>query len=203
MQRSKRIMKITLLALVSALLFSGRCFADTVGENGKVIPSVTLNIPVRHEITGDSYTGREKFTFVLKAYDGAPMPKGAKDGQKTISIRAGKKIDFGDITYDSPGSYFYTVSKKEEEHRYIKEDDTVFSVLVIAFNDGTAKMVINNRYGKVDEVLFEDVCSIPQRIPPRTGDGIKGYRAYMAGGAVSLIALIVMLIKRKREEAGI
>lgn len=85
-----------------------------------------------------------EFTFTLTGAIGAdgstaPMPEGAKDGVKTVTNAADGKVSFGEITYDKPGTYAYTVRETAGDLGGVTYDDTVYTVTVTVTDnhDGT------------------------------------------------------------------
>ena len=75
-------------------------------------------------LTGRSWNGTDKFTFLLEAPEGSvgvPMPEGAIGGRATVEVTqpdgtpAGTPVpfNFGDITYTKPGVYTYVIRESE------------------------------------------------------------------------------------------
>lgn len=75
-------------------------------------------------LTGRSWNGTDKFTFLLEAPEGpvgVPMPEGAIGGRATVEVTqpdgapAGIPVpfNFGDITYTKPGVYTYEIRESE------------------------------------------------------------------------------------------
>lgn len=75
-------------------------------------------------LTGRSWNGTDKFTFLLEASEGSvgvPMPEGAIGGRATVEVAqpdgtpAGTPVpfNFGDITYTKPGVYTYEIRESE------------------------------------------------------------------------------------------
>lgn len=75
-------------------------------------------------LTGGSWNGTDKFTFLLEAPEGSvgvPMPEGAIGGRATVEVTqpdgapAGIPVpfNFGDITYTKPGVYTYEIRESE------------------------------------------------------------------------------------------
>ena len=203
-----------MLALILAVLFTAAvpaaCYADITGENGKVLPSVTVNIPVSHVIEGGRYRGSERFSFVLHPESADnPMPEGTEDSYRTVTIRRDGDVDFGDIVFDYPGVYYYTVSRKSEKHERIKEDRSVFRVMIAAFNDGTSEMTVQKvgtsditdtegYEGKEDEILFTDKYNAP----PKTGDQFARIVVPLSAGMICL-GLLMLMLNRRREETDV
>ena len=206
----RKLMLTLILAIVFTAAIPAACFADITGDNGKVLPSVTVNIPVSHVIEGGRYRGSDRFSFTLHPESADnPMPEGTEDLYRTVTIRRGGDIDFGDIVFDYPGVYYYTVSRKSEKHERIKEDRSVFKVMIAAFNDGTSEMTVQKvgtsdrpevyePEGKEDEILFTDKYNAP----PKTGDPFARIAVPVSAGMICL-GLLLMMLNRRREEADV
>ena len=195
----RKIIKGTALTLVIIIIFSITCFADMTGGNGKVIPSVTVNIPAKHVMGGDKYTGKDRFTFILRSEDAnCPMPAGSDGREKSVTIGAGEKIDFGDITFDHPDAYYYTVARAEKTYKGIRTDDSAYRVMIAALNDGTYEMVITDKKDKkTDEIIYKDIYKASS---PKTGDDLLRKMILPAcAGVLALAAIIVMMLWRKEE----
>ena len=75
-------------------------------------------------LTGRSWNGTDKFTFLLEAPVGSvgvPMPEGAIDGKATVEVTQPEgtpadtpvSFNFGDITYTKPGVYTYEIRESK------------------------------------------------------------------------------------------
>lgn len=88
--------------------------------------SVTLDakdrLSVKKRLNGRNWNDSDTFTVQLTADDGVPMPNGAKSKMSTVEITNNaptetvdgityKTATFGDITYNKPGTYTYTISE--------------------------------------------------------------------------------------------
>lgn len=88
--------------------------------------SVTLDakdrLSVKKRLNGRNWNDSDTFTVQLTADDGVPMPNGAKSKVSTVEITNNaptetvdgityKTATFGDITYNKPGTYTYTISE--------------------------------------------------------------------------------------------
>ena len=72
--------------------------------------SPQARLKVTKEVRGEAYHGEEEFTFVLASVDGSPMPE-----QTTATARAGQTSSFAAISYDNPGTYYYTITETEPD----------------------------------------------------------------------------------------
>lgn len=108
--------------------------AIAAGEtaNAKVVNTYSASGTLKGEdslkgekvLTGRSWNGTDKFTFLLEAPEGSvgvPMPEGAIGGRATVEVTqpdgtpAGTPVpfNFGDITYTKPGVYTYEIRESE------------------------------------------------------------------------------------------
>ena len=93
--------------------FSGDSSIEFV--NTYDVEPVTVSFPVKKVISKpDDAVGpediTEKYTFTLKAEDGAPMPASGGESVKNPD-KDGGVASFGEITYTAPGTYTYTVTE--------------------------------------------------------------------------------------------
>ena len=93
--------------VTTAAAFTNSYKADsvTIGDG------TTAGINVQKTLTGRDWQKGDIFTFTLAAQDNAPMP--GEDGKSvTITNRSDpKSASFGSITYDTEGTYTYTVTE--------------------------------------------------------------------------------------------
>lgn len=111
-------------------------------------------------LTGRDWSGDDKFTIRLKAALGTPMPDGAQTDEHNDHVYLDRDltkndlaevggdttspVGFGDITYDTPGTYTYTLN---ELIPYERADGMTYSgdeyrVTVVVTDDGTGKLTV-------------------------------------------------------------
>lgn len=78
--------------------------------------SVTLDaqsgLSAKKVLEGRNWADGDTFTAQLTAEDGVPMPYGAKSKVSTVELTKNAwTATFGDITYDKPGTYTYTIKE--------------------------------------------------------------------------------------------
>ena len=178
--------------------------ADMTGENGKAIPSARFNIPVRHSIAGDEYKGNDSFEFILAAADdNCPMPEGSENRIKRVTVRGDEDPDFGDIVFEYPDAYYYSVSRCGSDYDNLEQDTEMYKLMIIKFNDRTVQMVAWNSSGeKVSEITYIDEYTAPRNSSPKTGDD-NSRAAIIAWAGVlslSLAALITAVFLRCRRK---
>ena len=94
---------------------------------------------VKTIINTDTETNRipqdGEFTFKLTSHDGAPMPKGSKDGVKTVH-NTGTGFTFGRMDYSKPGTYVYTVTEQADRDSTIGYSTQAYDVTVTVADNG-------------------------------------------------------------------
>ena len=90
--------------------FTNSYKADPVDIGGD---SGNAGIQVQKTLTGRDWQTGDTFTFTLTAQDNAPMPADVVEGSKSVTItnETEKTLDFGQITYDTEGTYTYKVKE--------------------------------------------------------------------------------------------
>lgn len=101
-------------------------------------------------LTGRSWNGTDKFTFLLEAPEGSvgvPMPEGAIGGRATVEVAqpdgtpAGTPVpfNFGDITYTKPGVYTYEIRESEALsvlNPGVRTSEALYEVTVTVADEG-------------------------------------------------------------------
>lgn len=94
---------------------------------------------VKTIINTDTATNRipqdGEFTFKLTSHDGAPMPKGSKDGVKTVH-NTGTGFTFGRMDYSKPGTYVYTVTEQSDRDSTVGYSIQAYDVTVTVADNG-------------------------------------------------------------------
>lgn len=98
----------------------------------------------------------DAFTFILESVDvSAPMPSGSTNGVKEITIREDAGEDykwgevisetFGEIVYDKPGTYVYTIAEKmPASSDYLpgmSYSGAIYRIEVVVVDNGTGQLV--------------------------------------------------------------
>lgn len=109
-------------------------FVNTYSESGMA------EIQVAKEFNADEYpTGKDAFTFTLKA---AQNDEGTKESplpeQTTVTVKDANAVSFGDITFDTNGTYNYTVEENAGKLPNVIYDKTVYDVQIEVEDGGNA-----------------------------------------------------------------
>ena len=135
-------------------------FYNTYAEEG------VARIQVAKEFNADEYpTGKDAFTFTLKAAKNeegtkeSPLPK-----QTTVTVTDAKAVSFGDITFDTNGTYNYTVEENAGKLPNVLYDKTVYDVQIKVEDGGNAdgikkitvmsKKQADKEYAPLDGTVF-------------------------------------------------
>lgn len=174
-------------------------------------------IQVSSQVTGDIPSREEVFTFRLTGRDGAPMPGDGESEEVTVTVRGEGTASFGEILYDIPGEYCYTVKQEPGENQAYTYDGRVYEVTVLArwVNEPGGEMETlitaeDQESGmKQTEISFSNRYSGPGtgegsspgaegsgEGQPLTGDGNEmGFWAAWLG--ICALALVVFALRRK------
>ena len=192
-QYFRKAMAAGLLISVLITIASSLPMQVFAGEN---VPVVT-DIRVTYIVDGNVRTaGGDSFT--LAADDPfSPMPEGSIGGKKTMTIRDEGSYSFGDIRYERPDVYWYTVTRDVTKKNGVVKDGSVYRAKVIALNDGHGYVLIYKEGSdEKQELVYMD------RVAPATGDDnhIVIY-AGMAAAAAAALTVFAMAAVRKRKKA--
>lgn len=115
-------------------------------------------------LTGRSWNGTDKFTFLLEAPEGSvgvPMPEGAIGGRATVEVTqpdgtpAGTPVpfNFGDIAYTKPGVYTYEIRESEALsvlNPGVSASEALYEVTVTVTDEGhTGNLTVNSEMKKL------------------------------------------------------
>jgi len=163
-----------------------------------------VEISGQHIVENNTSLKTGRHTFVLTAEEESfPMPAGATDSEKKVTISSNENFSFGNIHFDRQGQYSYVVTRILTKSKNLKEDDSVYEVKVAVFNDGEVAMAIkkDGDSGKADKIIYKDTYVKNDSSggkSSQTGDDFN----QMAGAAmfVSALLIIIAFSRRKKEE---
>lgn len=96
---------------------------------------------VQKKISGRNWTTSDAFTMTLTAEGEAPMPKGAKDGVATITLKKDVQVgNFGTIEYTKPGTYTYVIAEQAGDETALTFSKATYRAAVTVTDDGTGKL---------------------------------------------------------------
>ncbi len=187
--------------------------------------SCDVSIPVTVNVSGSDITTGVKYEVNLEAVtESAPMPE-----TTTLTTTDAGTVEFGTMTYTTPGDYVYTITQTKGSQDRCTYDTTVYTVTVRVINseegglvpeiwavknggtEKTSSIVFTNTYSAipVEEEEPEEDPVEPEETPAdpdtttsaQTGDtaNITLYVVVMAAAA-AVIIFLVLYSKRKKAE---
>lgn len=154
---------------------------------------VSIDIPVTYIVSGNDKTAGGD-TFTLTPDDpAAPMPPESEGGKKSIKISGEGTYSFGEIYYDRPEIWWYTITRDVKEKKGVTKDDSVYRAKVIALNDGHGYVLVYREGSdEKQELVYKD------RVAPDTGDSAEfvAYAVVLAAAACSIAVLAA--VRRSR-----
>ena len=158
---------------------------------------VTVDIKVTYEVEGNAgAAGGDRFTLTADDYS-APMPEGTSGGKRTITIRDEGSYSFGDIRFERPEVFWYTIAREASDKKGVIKDTSVYRAKVIALNDGHGYVLVyKNGSSEKQELVYMD------RVTPATGDNnrIIFYSGVTTAAAVLFVLFAAAVRKSRKKE---
>lgn len=127
-------MKIKTKLCAFLLMLCAVMFSQALAESASFEPIVRLT----------EEGGTHAAAFLLEARDSAcPMPAGSISLQKTLLLKGAGSAGFGEIRFDAPGLYAYTVRQIGSGQAGDSYDKTVYHLRVTAYRTEAGGMAIN------------------------------------------------------------
>lgn len=150
---------------------SGITFTVT---NKYVVPIIGTNLPIQKRITGDKPKTNSTFTFVFSAVNvSCPMPEGSNGTVKEISITGAGSKEIGEITFDKPGTYVYSISEKNGGVEGYSYDSTAYTVTYeVTEKNGElsiTRTIKDNKGNITSAIEFTNPYKTPGNKLPQTG----------------------------------
>jgi pilin isopeptide linkage protein len=127
----------------------------TIGAGGTAeLPEITKNI------TGNTPSRDEAFEFTITAgNDETPLPEGSTGRSFTVSVNGAGTVSPGKVTFNSPGTYIYTITEKNTGAQDYNYDTSSYTVTYkVTEEDGrlTAERTIKKGSDEVSAVTFSN-----------------------------------------------
>lgn len=107
---------------------------------------------VQKKISGRNWTTSDAFTMTLSAENGAPMPKGAKDGVSTIALSKDVQVgNFGTIEYTKPGTYTYVIAEQAGDETALTFSKATYRAAVTVADDGAGKLSAKTKIAQLTD----------------------------------------------------
>ncbi|KOA51196.1 hypothetical protein BAAM0483_03310 [Bifidobacterium animalis subsp. animalis MCC 0483] len=126
----------------------GQLIAEATVENGKftntyssaAFDGVPTGMLFSKQLTGIDWPADRAFEFTLEAVDGAPMPAEAKVSVGKPADGDTASFNFGNIRYEQPGTYAYTVKETGGDMPGVTNDTHVANVTVEVKDNGNGQL---------------------------------------------------------------
>lgn len=115
---------------------------------------------VQKKISGRNWTTSDAFTMTLAAEGEAPMPKSAKDGVATITLKKDVQVgNFGTIEYTKPGTYTYVIAEQAGDETALTFSKATYRATVTVTDDGAGKLTAKTKIAQ----LIDDAGNAAER----------------------------------------
>ena len=107
---------------------------------------------VQKKISGRNWTTSDAFTMTLTAQGEAPMPKGAKHGVATITLKKDVQVgNFGTIEYAKPGTYTYMIAEQTGDETALTFSKATYRATVTVTDDGAGKLTAETKIAQLTD----------------------------------------------------
>lgn len=107
---------------------------------------------VQKKISGRNWTTSDVFTMTLTAQGEAPMPKNAKDGVATITLKKDVQVgNFGTIEYTKPGTYTYVIAEQAGDETELTFSKATYRATVTVTDDGAGKLSAKTKIAQLTD----------------------------------------------------
>lgn len=107
---------------------------------------------VQKKISGRNWTTSDAFTMTLTAQGEAPMPKNAKDGVATITLKKDVQVgNFGTIEYTKPGTYTYVIAEQAGDETALTFSKATYRATVTVADDGAGKLSAKTKIAQLTD----------------------------------------------------
>lgn len=107
---------------------------------------------VQKKISGRNWTTSDAFTMTLTAQGEAPMPKGAKGGVSTITLKKDVQVgNFGTIEYAKPGTYTYVIAEQAGDETALTFSKATYRATVTVTDDGAGKLSAKTKIAQLTD----------------------------------------------------
>ena len=107
---------------------------------------------VQKKISGRNWTTSDAFAVTLTAQGGAPMPKSAKDGMSTITLKKDVQVgNFGTIEYAKPGTYTYMIAEQAGDETALTFSKATYRATVTVTDDDAGKLTAKTKIAQLTD----------------------------------------------------
>ena len=180
-------------------------------ENGLTVENtylgydpIEIDPPVEKKVEGQQAPTGARFTFQMKALtSGSPLPEGATGDLKTVTITGPGSVEFGKISYDTPGLHRYQLSEINNNEAGFTYDKATYE-MIVDVKDEAGTLVAHISYlkdGKASErITFTNTYEATKPPVPKTGESRNLLSLLLALSAIGA-AVVLLLIKKRRHVA--
>ena len=187
-------MKIRMQLCAFLLMLCAAMFSQALAESASFEPIIRLT----------EEGGTHAAVFLLEARDSAcPMPEGSISLRKTLQLKSAGSAGFGEIRFDAPGVYTYTVRQIGSGQAGESYDKTVYHLRVTAYRTEAGGMAINavlNGDGdaKSDALVFHNIhpsSHTSGSVSYSAKTGVEDQWMWYFAGCVALICATFFVIR--------
>lgn len=107
---------------------------------------------VQKKISGRNWMTSDAFTMTLTAQGEAPMPKNAKDGVATITLKKDVQVgNFGTIEYTKPGTYTYVIAEQAGDETELTFSKATYRATVTVTDDGAGRLSAKTKIAQLTD----------------------------------------------------
>lgn len=148
--------------------YEGNAEGHRYPYTGPAISNASLKLSAQKIVKNAPEGVADKFTFVLSAAQGTPMPS-----EKTVTIRGNGYAEFGKVTFTKPGTYVYTITENAPAAGApYTHDTTVYTVTVTVTQKDNlllSESVIKANGAAANSVTFVNTYIEDKPVVPTTG----------------------------------
>lgn len=107
---------------------------------------------VQKKISGRNWTKADAFAMTLTAQGEAPMPKNAKDGVATITLKKDVQVgNFGTIEYTKPGTYTYVIAEQAGDETELTFSKATYRATATVTDDGAGRLSAKTKIAQLTD----------------------------------------------------
>lgn len=107
---------------------------------------------VQKKISGRNWTKADAFAMTLTAQGEAPMPKNAKDGVATITLKKDVQVgNFGTIEYAKPGTYTYVIAEQAGDETELTFSKATYRATATVTDDGAGRLSAKTKIAQLTD----------------------------------------------------
>jgi len=165
-------------AVLCILLAAAMCFQsalawqslDQTALNDVRVEQTDPDEPLVEKIVEGLGAPTKRFTFVLRALDGAPLPDGLVGETKEVTIDGSGSVKLGKFSFTKPGTYRYTLTETAGSGRGWSFDRTCYTItFTVTGQDGAlavSREITDDSGEVVTRLVFRNQYTPPEPTDP-------------------------------------